>query len=229
MIAILAAMDQEVEALKELMTDVEQKDIKGLDVYFGKLSDKEIVLSKSGVGKVESAVTATIIIQELPVDYLINIGSSGSLKEEMPIGSVIIPTVLNYHDLEVEDWPKNFKDERHTFYPDQRLLDVAKKLKDDKTFFKPHVTGDMFVYKKEQIAKIIEEFPTAYSTEMEAAAIANACTILKVPFIIIRSISDLTIKEGSEIDYDLFLPVACKNSALYCQKFIKEVNNEYNR
>lgn len=228
MIAILAAMSEEVSALKALMTDIKEECRYGSELTFGKLANKDVVLLKSGVGKTEAATRATMIIAKYDIDYLINIGSSGSLDETIKIGSIIIPTMLGYHDLDVDDdaWTKDFTDERHTFYPDERLLKVAQKINDDTIFYGPHVSGDAFVYRKEQIAKIKSEFPRAKSCEMEATSIANACTIMGTPFIIIRSISDVVTKEDSHVDYDNFLELACKKSAEYCKRFIYEVNDE---
>ncbi len=227
MIAILAAMDIELEALKALMSDITYKSIKSVEVIFGKLDGHDVILAKSGVGKVEAAIRTVIILEEFDVELLIDIGSSGSLKEEIGVGSVIIPSVLAYHDLDVPDWPKDFQDLRHVFHPDSRLLRIAERLGGDDCHILPHVTGDAFIYRQDQWEKILKEYPSAASVEMEATAIANAATILDVPFIIIRAISDVVIKEGSEVVYDEFLQHAAERSAIFCKRFIKEFKYEY--
>ncbi len=224
MIVILAAMDEEISALKELMSIEKERIIHNTECTFGVLGGKDVLLAKSGVGKVEAAVRVTMLLSLFDIDYLINIGSAGSLDENIPVGSVIIPNVLGVHDFDVPDekWTKNFTDQRHTFYPDQRLLDIAKMISDDKTFFAPHVSGDAFIYRNDQIDKIKNEFPRAKSCEMEAAAIANACEIMDVPYIIIRAISDVTLRKDSEIDFDTYLKTASCNSALFCRNFIEK-------
>ncbi len=221
MIAIIAAMDEEVAALRAIMEGPRQDDLCGIEVYYGRLSDHDVVLLKSGVGKTMAAITTTTIINRLPIEYIINIGSTGSLTADIPIGSVVIPEVIGFHDLEVPGWLKDLQDEAHTFRPDGRLLAVAKKLKDDDTYFDRHVSGDVFVYRKEDIAKIVKEFPSVQTVEMEAAAVANTATFLGVPFIVIRAVSDVVTKEGSENDFEAFVQVAAKNSAMYCQRFIE--------
>ncbi len=228
MIVILAAMDEEVDALKGSIKIKEEKMIHNTECIFGELKGKEVLLAKSGVGKVEAAIRMTMIASLFDVEYLINIGSAGSLDENIPVGSVIIPTILGVHDFDVpdEEWSKDFTDERHTFYPTERLLKIAKTISDDKTFFAPHVSGDSFIYRDDQIEKIKREFPRAKSCEMEAAAIANACEVMDIPYIIIRSISDVTVKKDSEIDYDNFLKKAAKNSALFCERFIAKESQD---
>ncbi len=221
MIAIIAAMDEEVTALKDIMVEPRQDELCGIEVYYGRLSNHDVVLLKSGVGKTVAAITASTIINKLPIEYIINIGSTGSLTPTIPIGSVVIPEIIGFHDLEVDEWPKDFGDEDHTFRPDEHLLDIAKKLKDDDTYFDRHVSGDVFVYRKDDIDKIVNEFPSAQTVEMEAAAIANTATFLGVPFIIIRAVSDVVTAEDSESDFIAFLQVAAKNSAEYCRKFIE--------
>ena len=221
MIAIIAAMDQEIQALKDIMDKPRQDELSGIEVYYGSLSKHEVVLLKSGVGKTMSAITTATIINKLAIEYIINIGSTGSLTSDIPIGSIVIPEIIAFHDLEVPGWQKDFKDESHTFRPDRHLLEIAKKLKDDNTYFDKHVSGDVFVYRKEDIEKIIREFPSANTVEMEAAAIANTATFLQTPFIVIRAVSDVVTKEDSESDFEAFLKVAAKNSAEYCKRFIE--------
>ena len=221
MIAIIAAMDEEVAALKAIMSDARKDDVCGIEVYYGSLSKHDVVLLKSGVGKTAAAFTTATIINKLPIEYIINIGSTGSLTSAIPIGSVVIPEIIGFHDHEVPGWAKDFNDEAHTFRPDGHLLDIAKKLKDENTYFDRHVSGDVFVYRQEDIDKIVRDFPSAQTVEMEAASVANTANFLDVPFIVIRAVSDVVTNEDSESDFEAFLKVAAQSSAQYCQRFIE--------
>lgn len=224
MIAIIAAMDEELDALKKLMSDVREKDMDGFFVFEGKIEDNDVVLCKSGVGKTYAAISTTLIIKNYHPEYIINIGSAGSLRHDIRPGSVVIPVVCAYHDVEVPGWPKGFKDGRRTYYLDEKLIDVSKKIADRNTYYCNLVSGDSFIYLKEQTDKILNEYPDAFCSEMEGTSIAQTADALKTPLIIIRSISDVTVEEGNEISFEEFLPVAAKNSAEFCKKFILEMN-----
>ena len=224
MIAIIAAMDEELDALKKLMSDVREKDMDGFFVLEGKIEDNDVVLWKSGVGKTYAAISTTLIIKNYHPEYIINIGSAGSLRHDIRPGSVVIPVVCAYHDVEVPGWPKGFKDGRRTYYLDEKLINVSKKIANRNTYYGNLVSGDSFIYLKEQTDKILNEYPDAFCSEMEGTSIAQTADALKTPLIIIRSISDVTVEEGNEISFEEFLPVAAKNSAEFCKKFILEMN-----
>lgn len=220
MIAIIAAMNEEVEALTALMTNLNNKDIKGINFYTGNLNNKEVVVCQSGVGKVNAAISTTILIDSFEIEYIINIGSAGSLRNDIRCGSVVIPEVVAHHDCNVPGWPKGFEGGKRTYYPDNNLISKAKKIADDKTYFVPLVSGDSFIYLPSQTEKILNDYKDAGCCEMEGASIAQTADFFKVPFIIIRSISDVTIEDGNEMAFEDFLPIAAKNSAVYCEKFV---------
>lgn len=224
MVGIIAAMDVEIQALKKRMTCVEEKNIKNIEFTVGKLSGVDIVLCKSGIGKVYAAISTTILIDEFKPDYLINIGSAGSLKSNIRVGSVVIPHVIAHHDCDVPGWPKGFNQDKRAYKADEALLQIAETLKDERTYFDPMVSGDSFIYLKSQTTKILEEYPEAGCSEMEGASVAQTASFFNVPFIVIRSISDVTIEEGNEISFEEFVVVAAENSAEYCQRFVMEKN-----
>ena len=222
MVGIIAAMDVEIQALKKRMTCVYEKVIKNIEFTTGKLSGVDVVLCKSGIGKVYAAISTTILIDEFKPDYLINIGSAGSLKSNIRVGSVVIPRVIAHHDCDVPGWPKGFDQDKRAYKADESLLNVAYKLKDDNTYFDPMVSGDSFIYLKSQTTKILEDYNEAGCCEMEGASVAQTANFFNVPFIVIRSISDVTIEDGNEVSFEEFVVVAAENSAAYCEKFVME-------
>ena len=100
-IGIIAAMNEEVEAIKELMIDINVKEIYELQFITGKISAKDIVLVKCGVGKVNAARTTQILINNFNIEYVINVGTAGSLNEEIEIGDVVIAEKLVQHDFDI--------------------------------------------------------------------------------------------------------------------------------
>lgn len=228
MIGIIAAMEEEIAAFLALMSDHQVQKIKGITFYQGRLAGRDVVLCQSGVGKVYAAISTTILIDSFPIDYIINIGSAGSLDASIDIGSVVIPDLIAHHDCDVVGWVKGFNEENKRMYrADARLLKIARLLADEKTYFLPLVSGDSFINLPEQTTKILKEYPQAACCEMEAASIAQTASFFDVPFIIIRGISDVTVKEGSETDFLTYLAVAAKNSAAFCQRYIEQ-EEKYN-
>ena len=224
MIGIIAAMEEEIDALKSLMTEVKKDDVQNIVFYKGKLEKEDIVLCQSGVGKVFATIATTVLIQNYHPTYIINIGSAGSLNLNIRVGSVVIPPIVAHHDCDVPGWPKGFEGSKRAYRADSHLIEIAKNIQDNHTYFVPMVSGDSFICEKSQTTKILKDFPEVGCCEMEGASIAQTATFFDVPFIIIRSISDVTLEDGNEVNFEEFLKVASVNSAVYCKKFIKEAN-----
>ena len=224
MIAIIAAMDEEINALKDLMTDVTETKHQNIDFFMGQLDGQNVVLCKSGIGKVYSSIATTVLIQNYHPNFIINIGSAGSLDLKIRVGSVVIPPVVAHHDCQVPGWPTGFEGSKRAYNADAKLLALAKELKDEHTYFVPLVSGDSFICQSSQTTTILERFPEAGCCEMEGASIAQTASFFGVPFIVIRSISDVTLEDGNEVDFDAFLKVAAVNSANYCRNFVKEAH-----
>ncbi len=224
MIGIIAAMAQEINALKNLMTEVEETKHQNIEFFIGKLDDQCVVLCKSGIGKVYSTIATTILIQNYHPTFIINIGSAGSLNLNIRVGSVVIPPIVAHHDCQVPGWPTGFEGSKRAYHADEKLLELAKDLKDEHTYFVPLVSGDSFICQSSQTKTILERFPEAGCCEMEGASIAQTASFFDVPFIVIRSISDVTLEDGNEVDFDAFLKVAAVNSANYCRNFVKEAH-----
>ncbi len=222
MIAIIAAMDVEVDAFKRLMSDVK---IDKNGYIIGKLAKKDIVLAKSGVGKVGAAINTTKLALLYDIHLIINIGSAGSLSKDVRIGDVVIANDIAFHDIEVPDWPKGFNQSVTCYHTNRELLAKIKIVDTElKCHFGPMVSGDSFIMHKEQTDKILKEFPGVLCVEMESASIAQTATYFGIDFLILRSISDVTIEEGNEIDFDEFVGHAAINSANYTKKVIEELD-----
>lgn len=222
MIGIIVAEIEEMEAVKGIMEAVNSIDIYNLKIYTGKINNKVFLLVRSGVGKVNSARVAQIITDKFDLSFIINIGSAGGLNEYLNIGDIVLGETLVQHDFDVTAFgrEKGFIPETGKFFEsDKNLLEKCKNIKVDnqKIVVGTIASGDMFLTDSTLKEKIKQDF-NATCVEMEGAAIAQVCALNKIPFIVIRSISDIP-NGKNEIDFNEYLELASKN----CAKFISQL------
>ena len=226
-IAIIAAMDEEVESIKKIMDDSSIKEIYDLQFITGKINEKEVVLAKCGVGKVNAARTTQILIDNFDIEYVINVGTAGSLNDNIEIGDLVIAEKLVQHDFDITGFGHEkgyISGSGKYFYSDKSLIQKAKlTIEEMNEKFNQHVgiiaTGDVFV-QDINVKNIIKEEFNAECVEMEGAAIAQVCTLDKVPFIVIRAISDKPNGNNS-IDFETYLQMACERYAKFIDFFVK--------
>lgn len=226
-IAIIAAMDEEVESIKRLMVDISIKEIYESQFIMGKLNNKKLVLVKCGVGKVNAAMTTQILIDNFDIEYVINVGTAGSLNDNIEIGDLVIAEKLVQHDFDITVFGHEkgyITNIGKYFYSDKSLIEKAKfTIEQMNEKFNQHIgiiaTGDIFVQNIDVKNRIKEEF-NAECVEMEGAAIAQVCTLDKVPFIVIRAISDKP-NGNNNIVFETYLQMACERYAKFIDFFIK--------
>ena len=195
---IIGAMEEEIALLKEQM-DIEVVVKKAsMEFYQGILNGREVVLVRSGIGKVNAGLCAQILVDVFHVSRLINTGIAGSLKAEIDIGDIVISSDALQHDMDA----RAFGYERgeiprmgtQSFPADPVLVEMAREAcqeanPDIHAFVGRIVTGDQFVAER-SVKEEIASWTEGYCTEMEGAAIAQAAFLNRVPFVIIRAISD---------------------------------------
>lgn len=219
MLGIIGAMDVEVAEVKEAMQGVEVKNVAGMDFYKGMLKGKEAVVVRSGIGKVNAAMCTQILVDYYHVDAVINTGIAGSLKNEIEIGDVVLSTDTVQHDMDATGFGYPVGQipqmEEFSFPADEALIKLAEKCCKEVNpeigvFTGRVVSGDQFV--SDQVKKdwIAETFG-GFCTEMEGAAIAQTAYLNKVPFLIIRAISDKA-DNSATMDYDEFEEKAVRHS-----------------
>lgn len=223
MIAIIGAMQIEVDALKEHMEHIEEHIIADIACTTGKIGNQEVVLVLSGVGKVNAAMSTTTILHEYDIEYVINIGTAGGLLDEQKVLDIVIAKQVVQHDFNtsVVDGEKGIG-----LYAtcDEGLINKATKLLEHETstiYVGDIASGDLFVG-SDQIQDIKNRFQNVIACEMEAGAIAYICNIRKVPCIVLRSLSDNPTKKGNEMDFISYAKKASKRSASFCVRFICE-------
>ncbi len=219
MLGIIGAMDEEVSRLKERMTDVTISSKASMDFYKGKLMGKDVVVVRSGIGKVNAGICTQILVDNYNVTAVINTGIAGSLNADIDIGDIVLATDTLQHDMDATGFgyepgviPRM---ETSVFAADEELRELARECcervnTDIKVFCGRVVSGDQFVSDKEK-KKYIHDTFAGYCTEMEGAAIAQAAYLNNIPFLIVRAISDKADDSATE-DYPTFEAKAIEHS-----------------
>lgn len=211
LIGIIGAMEVEVEKIREAMDVQEKRTISGMDYYIGTLDNQRVVLTQCGMGKVNAGICAQAMITCLGVTAVINTGASGSLDNSQNIGDFVVSSEVIQHDFDAT--PLGFaKGEvpytgKYAFDADKTLIEKAKRaievcIPEVKCTVGRICTGDQFISTNEQKDRIISDYG-GLCCEMEGGAVGYVCYVNKVPFVIIRAISDKA--DGSDMmDYPEF-------------------------
>ena len=224
MIGIIGAMAQEVDAIKKHMKMQEEKRILDCIFYIGTMEDKEVVVLQGGIGKVNAAVCTTLLLSNFSISYIINIGSAGGLHINQNVGDIVVPTSVAYHDVDATDTLGQIPEYPAIYFPDQNLQQLAITCITDMGISAHQgllVSGDQFIAKEEQVQTIRKNFADAICVEMEGAAIGQTCFKYQVPYVILRSLSDIYGKGDSTVQFTTYLNTASKNSALLCKNLIR--------
>lgn len=211
MIGIIGAMEEEVAHLKEAMQVEKTVERAAMTFVKGKLDGKDVVVVRSGIGKVNAGICAQILADLFEVDTLINTGVAGSLDAALDIGDIVISTDAVQHDMDVSALgdPVGQIPRMDTFaFPaDERLVQLAVQANEEAnpdihTFTGRVVSGDQFVSDGSVKERLVTQFQ-AKCTEMEGAAIAQAAYLNRISCVIIRAISDKA-DNSSTMDYAAF-------------------------
>lgn len=215
---ILCAMDEEIKALKTELKKARQTEIAGITFFEGEINNNEVVLVQSGIGKVQAGMTTGLLIAQFEVEAVINSGSAGGIGEGLHVGDVVLSTAAAYHDVDATVFgylPGQLPQQPQKFEADLQLIETLKKVAEQN---QQHVetglivTGDQFVASSEKINTIKAIYPDVLCCEMEGAAIAQVAAQFKVPFVIVRAMSD-TGDEEAGVSFDEFIIEAGKKSA----------------
>jgi len=226
-IGLIGAMDEEVAVIKAWMTDVREQTIAGCDFFVGSFEGKEVVLLKSGIGKVNAAVSTTLLLSQFQPEYVINIGSAGGFDADLQVGDVVISDQVVHHDVDVTAFGYvmgQVPNMPATYAANTDLVNQAKKALQSVTQVQAKVgligTGDSFMNDPVRVEAVRAIFPELVAVEMEAAAVAQVCFKFGTPFVVVRSLSDIAGKESSQ-SFEEYLQVAAENSSLMIQQMLK--------
>ena len=247
-VAILGAFDEEVAILEAQLADPSAHTIEGIQFLTGTLNEQKVVVARTGVGKVNAAMTATLIIEHFHPSRVIFTGVAGGLNPDLQIGDIVIAEKTAQHDLgrlesaEIENTGvKNPIDGKRNpvFFPgDPGLLQIAETALEsvELTPFQTAqgqrhpriikgtvVTGDVFVAsdtKKTALHKSLG----ADAVEMEGAAVAQICWQHSVPCLVIRSLSDNAGASASE-DFQKYYKIAARNSTALVTRIVNRLHS----
>ena len=226
-IGIIGAMEEEVAALKEKMEIKEVLKKASMEFYKGTLQGKEVVVVRSGIGKVNAGLCTQILADVFDAQMVINTGIAGSLDARIDIGDIVISTEALQHDMDATQFGYPLgqipRMETLAFPADEKMISLAKaaceKVNPEiKVFTGRVVTGDQFVASKEVKDRIKTNFD-GLCTEMEGAAIAQAAWLNEIPFVIIRAISDKA-DDSAQMDYPTFERQAIIHSVRLTEEMI---------
>lgn len=220
-VGIICAMDPEAESLVAKLKNAQDIILGKAHFYTGTLEDHDVVIARSGIGKVSAAYVTAILITKFNVSVIINSGSAGALDSSLKLGDTVFSTQAAYHDADLTIFGyKKGQMAGHELYfeASPELIAKAEIAASNVPAIRDHVrkgiilSGDQFISSSEIKTSFCETFKGAMVTEMEGAAIAHVASDFNVPFLIIRAVSDGAC-EGEPQTFEEFLPVASKNSA----------------
>ena len=234
-IGILVPMQEEVELLLFDLAHAEKTELASRIFYKGNLCGKEIVLAKSGIGKVASSFTASLLIHHFGVQSILVTGVAGGIADQIKVGDLAIATQAVQHDMDCSPLFPKFEIPATgvTFFESDKVLikqleeaaityceldfetQISMEIRKELDIEKPHIhvgilaSGDQFIGKMVQWNKIRTELPDTLFVEMEGAAVAQVCYDSNIPWCSIRTISDKA-NAVAHLDFNLFLNHAAK-------------------
>ena len=210
-IGIIGAMASEVDSLKETMHVTRRETKAGMEFCEGTFGTMKVVVVQSGIGKVHAAICAQILVDDFAVTHIINTGVVGSLNNKLDIGDILISVDAVQHDFTVEAIGFKKGEIPYTgqvaFAADEELrqkaVQAARTVLPQVSAVEGRVcSGDQFISSQEAKDRIVSEFD-GDCVEMEGAAVAQVCYVNKIPFVILRAVSDKA-DESSHVSFEEF-------------------------
>ncbi len=230
-LGIIGAMDIEVATLKEKMENITVSTHAGSAYYEGTLEGCPAVVVQCGVGKVNAAICAQILINLLGVTHIVNTGIAGSLCADLDIGDLVISRDAIHHDFDLRFWDRPIGQvpgmDVIAFPADAMLMEAAFAAAEAEnpghTKLGRVASGDQFICSREQKQTIITN-TAAICAEMEGASIAHTAYRNGIPFVIIRAISDKA-DDSADMDYPTFERIAAHRCANVTSRLAKTLKH----
>ncbi|OCT17010.1 5'-methylthioadenosine/S-adenosylhomocysteine nucleosidase [Paenibacillus pectinilyticus] len=228
-IALIGAMNEEIELLVAHMTDVRETVKAGITFREGTYFGKDVVVCRTGVGKVNAAVTTQILIDQFGVEAVIFTGVAGALDPELQIGDLVISTECVQHDMDVTalGFPRGVIPyaDNSVYKADPKLVELAaasgEKLFAGKVKMGRVLSGDQFIASREVVASLHQEL-NGVCVEMEGSSVAQVCAMNAIPYVVLRSMSDKA--DGSaHVNFAEFTVIASENSYKMVEDMVKHL------
>lgn len=228
-LGLIGAMNEEIELLVKHMDHVTETVKAGISFREGRFFGKDVVVCRSGVGKVNAAVCTQILIDRFGIEAVIFTGVAGALDPELDIGDIVVSTECMQHDMDVTalgfargvipyEATSVFKADEEL----QRLaFEASRRLFPGKAKQGRVLSGDQFIASRETVRQLHEELQGT-CTEMEGASVAQVCSMNGVPCVVIRSMSDKA--DGSaHVNFAEFTMTASENSYRIVEELVKQL------
>lgn len=228
-VGIIGAMEEEVTILRDKMSNTKTTTIANCELIEGQIEGMDVVLVRSGIGKVNAAIATTLLLEQFKPDYVLNTGSAGGFAADLKVGSVVISDEVVHHDVNVTAFGYELGQVPQlppTFSSDVKLMEIAKEAVEELGEHS-HGTGliassDTFMSDPTHVETVRQNFPEMIAAEMEAAAVAQVCHQFNTPFVVIRALSDIAGQEAP-MSFDEFLPIAAKHSSEIVVKVLSKL------
>lgn len=228
-VGIIVAMEEEEEAILNIMNNIEEKDEYEVTFKIGQIGKTKVIVVKCGVGKVNAARVTQILIDKFNVEYVINVGSAGALNPLLNIGDIVIGEKLIQHDFDITafDHAKGYIPNVGVYLDsDEYLLRIANEVSKEFTDIGFHngviASGDIFCTSDKMSQKINQKFK-ALCVDMEGASIAQVAYLSGIPFLVVRSISDIP-NNNNRITYEEFLESSSRLVAKFLISMLEKIS-----
>lgn len=232
-IGIIGAIEKEIQEIKKVIDNLIIKKNGKIKIYIGTFKGINVFLIKSGIGKVSASIATMMLINLYKPNFIINSGSAGSLNSLLNIGDIVIPKKVCYYDVNLTNFgysigqipklPAKFTINKNLH---QILKNIA--LTSNISFSTGLlITGDSFVRGSNLIKSIKNQFSSAIAVDMESTAISQTCYQFDIPFIIIKSISDLSDNHAT-LNFKNNISVASLQSSKLVKLLLKNIEQEKN-
>ena len=229
MIGIICAMQVEADGMIALCENTRTTEKYGMRFTRGTLNGQELVIVVCGVGKVNAAMCATVLINDFQPSLVINSGVAGALSPVVSIGDIVVGTKTVEHDMNVvalgdKQGEVSFPDGKVLYFDcdkdaSVKLTSVCEAIENTKTVRGIIASGDIFISDRRKRLLINDRFG-ALACEMEGAAIGHVCYCCKVPFAVLRAISD-DLDENKGMDFIKFCSLAAEKTVFAIDSFTK--------
>lgn len=226
MIGIVAAMDAEIHEFEKRMDVVDHtKTIAGCTLTYGKWQGKDVVLCKSGVGKAYAAMSCTILCMQGNIDSIINVGTAGGLTQDEQVLDIVISDKVVQADYDTSplDGPSGVGLVYNSHEKlSQSCIEAAKAMQ-----IRYHVgtiaSQDLFMSRDEDFEKLMNNFADSICSEMEAGAIGAVATKFNIPFVIVRSLSDVVHHNENPMEFSTYVSKASAQSTKLIENWLMRI------
>lgn len=242
--ALLGAFDEEVKLVQQSLTRPRTVTYNGIKFTTGRIGNRKVVVAETGIGKVNAAMTTSLVMAYFKPQQIIFTGIAGGTNPDLEPGDLVIARQTAHHDYGYITFAKQKTNQTRnaitrqfnpTYFPGDSLLlmkalAAAREIKFESipsTSRPPSVvvgtvvTGDVFVSSEEKVQSLRAEY-NADATEMEGAAVAQVCYQQQIPCLVIRSLSD---KANANARQDMlnFVKIAARNSANLVMAIVRDI------